>query len=119
MAESVWGSPWNPYECILRTGICQSTPASSHQQSWSRDCPYAKQLFGKDAHTQGADMVDSLCRDLESTAEDGSLGQLSSPQTVLDIAPLAGRLVLFLSGAVDHAVLPSYADRTALTAWFS
>lgn len=35
----------------------------------------------------------------------------------MDVAPLAGRLVLFLSGAVEHAVLPNFAQRVALTSW--
>eukprot|EP01025_Chloroclados_australasicus_P042866 TRINITY_DN45592_c0_g2_i1.p1 TRINITY_DN45592_c0_g2~~TRINITY_DN45592_c0_g2_i1.p1 ORF type:complete len:422 (-),score=46.19 TRINITY_DN45592_c0_g2_i1:435-1700(-) len=39
-------------------------------------------------------------------------------ERVLDIAPLAGRLVLFMSGAVDHAVQPCSSDRVAITAWF-
>ena len=38
-------------------------------------------------------------------------------EAVVDVAPLAGRLVLFLSGAVEHAVLPNFAQRVALTAW--
>lgn len=38
-------------------------------------------------------------------------------QTVLDVPPVSGRMVLFLSGAVDHAVLPAFAERVALTAW--
>ena len=37
---------------------------------------------------------------------------------VLDIAPLPGRAVVFMSGAVDHAVLPVEGGlRAALTAW--
>ena len=36
---------------------------------------------------------------------------------VMDVAPVAGRMVVFLSGCVDHEVLPSYSDRIALTAW--
>ncbi len=36
-----------------------------------------------------------------------------------DIEPLGGRLVLFLSGALDHAVQPSAAARVALTAWMT
>ncbi|KAL9656480.1 hypothetical protein ABK040_005244 [Willaertia magna] len=37
----------------------------------------------------------------------------------IEINPLACRLVLFLSGALDHEVLPSYKDRVALTCWYS
>ena len=36
---------------------------------------------------------------------------------VVDIDPLPGRLIVFLSGAIDHAVLPSHQPRVALTAW--
>lgn len=38
-------------------------------------------------------------------------------EPVVDVAPMAGRLVMFLSGAVEHAVLPNLAQRVALTAW--
>jgi hypothetical protein len=37
---------------------------------------------------------------------------------VLDIAPLAGRIILLLSGAVDHAVAPCTMDLVNITAWF-
>ncbi|KAL0481245.1 prolyl 4-hydroxylase subunit alpha [Acrasis kona] len=36
-----------------------------------------------------------------------------------DIDPVGGRLLLFLSGAVDHQVLSTNKERVALTAWFS
>ena len=36
-----------------------------------------------------------------------------------DVLPEGGRLVVFLAGAVEHEVLPAYAPRVALTAWFS
>ncbi|KAI9203231.1 2OG-Fe(II) oxygenase superfamily-domain-containing protein [Polychytrium aggregatum] len=35
-----------------------------------------------------------------------------------EIAPVGGRLVLFLSGVVDHEVCPSFQDRVAITAWY-
>ena len=38
-------------------------------------------------------------------------------ESVLDIAPVSGRLIVFLSGVIDHAVLPSHNPRVALTAW--
>lgn len=37
--------------------------------------------------------------------------------TTLRIDPIAGRLVLFLSGCVPHEVLPNFADRVAFTMW--
>jgi hypothetical protein len=40
-------------------------------------------------------------------------------EIVLDVAPLGGRLILFLSGAVDHAIAPAGADLVTATAWFS
>jgi SM-20-related protein len=36
-----------------------------------------------------------------------------------DVAPEGGRLVIFMAGAVEHEVLPTFAPRIALTAWFS
>ncbi|KAF9434699.1 hypothetical protein BGZ76_007585 [Entomortierella beljakovae] len=36
----------------------------------------------------------------------------------IDIAPNAGRCVLFLSGVMDHAVMPSFKERVALTSWY-
>lgn len=33
------------------------------------------------------------------------------------IPPLLGRVVIFLSGVIDHAVLPAKKERFALTAW--
>lgn len=41
-----------------------------------------------------------------------------TPDGLVDIAPLAGRLALFRADAVPHAVLPSRAPRYALTAWY-
>lgn len=39
-------------------------------------------------------------------------------EMVLDVAPLGGRCVVFLSGAVDHAVKPTKGERIAVTSWF-
>ncbi len=38
-------------------------------------------------------------------------------QMVLEAAPLAGRLVLFLSGAVEHAVMPCHGEMVTVSAW--
>ena len=52
-------------------------------------------------------------RDIRVSADTSA----NSTYGILDVPPLAGRLVLFLSGAVDHAVLPNHCERIALTAW--
>ena len=49
--------------------------------------------------------------------EPGAKSTEVGTEPVVDVAPLAGRLVLFLSGAVEHAVLPNLSQRIALTAW--
>lgn len=36
-----------------------------------------------------------------------------------DVEPLADRCVVFLSERIEHEVLPSFADRYAIAAWFS
>lgn len=51
-----------------------------------------------------------LCRDSIKRTEVGA-------EPVVDVAPTGGRLVMFLSGAVEHAVLSNSSERVALTAW--
>ncbi|KAJ1629106.1 hypothetical protein T492DRAFT_841056 [Pavlovales sp. CCMP2436] len=53
--------------------------------------------------------------DMAGTIVDG-VGVMAPPRC--DIVPALGRLVLFSSVAVPHAVLPSCAQRHAATAWF-
>lgn len=48
----------------------------------------------------------------------GGVLRLYTPDGSRDVEPLLDRLVLFLSEQVEHEVLPSFALRTALTAWF-
>ena len=46
----------------------------------------------------------------------------SDGEMVLQVAPLPGRLILFLSGAVDHAHQPvgmGASDVASVTAWYS
>ena len=42
----------------------------------------------------------------------------SNGEIFMDIAPRFNRMVIFHSAAVEHAVLPSFAPRIALTTWF-
>jgi len=41
-----------------------------------------------------------------------------APNQVIDIAPIGGRLVIFLSDRYPHQVLPAAAPRFSLTGWF-
>ncbi|KNC78176.1 hypothetical protein SARC_09383 [Sphaeroforma arctica JP610] len=53
-------------------------------------------------------------------ADGGHLRIYKPPMTggdQVEIEPQAGRVIVFLSGAIDHEVMPSYAERLALTAW--
>ena len=57
-----------------------------------------------------------------SADDGGSLRIWSGSDVVasqsIDIAPVGGRLVLFMSDVTLHAVMPTRRDRVALTGWF-
>jgi SM-20-related protein len=51
-------------------------------------------------------------------AEDGGVLRLHVPGGPVAVEPIAGRLVVFLSERIEHEVLPCFAPRWALTAWY-
>ena len=51
-------------------------------------------------------------------AEDGGLLRLHVEPGPVDVEPVAGRLVVFLAETVEHEVLPAFAERLAVTAWY-
>lgn len=48
----------------------------------------------------------------------GGLLRVFEPSGTRELAPLGGRLVVFLADRLPHEVLPGSVDRWALTAWF-
>ncbi len=50
--------------------------------------------------------------------DDGGLLRLHPRATAVDIEPVLDRLVVFLSERVEHEVLPAFAPRLAVTAWY-
>jgi SM-20-related protein len=53
-----------------------------------------------------------------SPADGGALRIATDDGRSRDVLPVGGRLVLFLSQAREHEVLPTNAERLALTGWF-
>lgn len=51
-------------------------------------------------------------------AQGGELRLYLPDERTLDVPPLAGRLVVFLSGEFPHEVLPASHERLSLTGWF-
>jgi SM-20-related protein len=51
-----------------------------------------------------------------TTAHGGELRLHCEPS--VDVAPILGRLVVFMSARLEHEVLPSWAPRLAATAWY-
>lgn len=49
---------------------------------------------------------------------DGGCLRVSPPSGTRDLAPLGGRLVLFLADRLTHEVLPCFGSRRAATAWY-
>lgn len=54
----------------------------------------------------------------EWQAQDGGQLRLYLPKKTIDIPPIGGRLVTFLSDSYHHEVLPGRRDRFSLTGWF-
>jgi SM-20-related protein len=67
-----------------------------------------------------ARMVSSVLYLNDDWPEDagGALRLHFDPDDSVDIAPLGGRLVLFLSAQVEHEVLPATRDRLSIAGWF-
>lgn len=58
--------------------------------------------------------------DKDWSAEHGGSLQISRRKQVIDeVIPVGGRVVVFLSGVMDHQVMPSYHDRIAMTTWMT
>jgi len=51
-------------------------------------------------------------------ATDGGALRATTPDGPVELDPILDRLVVFLSDRVEHEVLPTYAPRYAVTAWF-
>ena len=77
---------------------------------------YARHL---DRSPAGAERVVSLVLYLNETwnAEDGGQLRLHTEPPV-DIVPVGGTVVLFMSQQVEHEVLPTRAERRSLTGWY-
>ncbi|EAZ79575.1 2OG-Fe(II) oxygenase [Algoriphagus machipongonensis] len=45
------------------------------------------------------------------------LPQANGSEEILDISPIGGRLVVFLSGEIPHEVLPTNKERISITGW--
>ena len=68
-------------------------------------------------HAQGWCESDGGCLRFYRTSLEDETGEACSEEDYTDVAPLAGRLVIFRSRTVLHEVRPSYAKRTALSLW--
>ncbi|EIE25588.1 P-loop containing nucleoside triphosphate hydrolase protein [Coccomyxa subellipsoidea C-169] len=103
----------------LRTPPHPPRPPGSIASSMLAEATEASAL---DSLADGASSVDEGSfadgiREIREAEEPGAKSTEVGTEPVVDVAPLAGRLVLFLSGAVEHAVLPNLSQRIALTAW--
>ena len=118
---------WAGWRCSSRRTQCRiaphaaSLPLIAAAQTQRTVQPLVAQLLcGRDLSAQACEGLHA-CRDAQLARQRGQQDQERTEpgvEAVVDVAPLAGRLVLFLSGAVEHAVLPTMgAERVAITAW--
>lgn len=74
---------------------------------------------GADLETSGAATARN-CKDCCQQSLGAGESRDGVDENFLDVAPVAGRAVVFFSGAVEHEVLPvtGHTPRAALTTWF-
>jgi len=88
---------------------------------WSSEDGGCVRLFlpdGKDATRRLILQERSRTEDVEDPRDGSCLQSNASGEVFTDVAPLANRLLLFLSNEVEHEVLPTNSPRFALTTWF-
>ena len=105
MVDGCWccGSADRKCNALQVTAVCYANP------EWHNGCGGQLRVW----LPQGAD---SSCFPYCGTCPGVTLDFVEG---TVDIAPLSGRVVIFLSGAIDHAVLPSHARRVAVSAWMT
>ncbi|KAK9909122.1 hypothetical protein WJX75_007516 [Coccomyxa subellipsoidea] len=106
----------------LRLSATPSHPRMAQGSVASSVLAEATEASVLDSLADGASSVDegSVAEEIRGNRDAEEPGNKSTEvgtEPVVDVAPLGGRLVLFLSGAVEHAVLPNLSQRIALTAW--
>lgn len=85
---------------------------------------YAAPNRGYDRHVdsfrgQESRRITTICYLNEDwTATDGGSLRLFVDGDTVEILPEAGRMVVFLSDQLEHQVMPTERDRSALTAWY-
>jgi hypothetical protein len=91
-----------------------------HRDSLPSDASGANDDWGKSQRR-----ITTICYGTNSStfteASGGQLRLFPSPMAgsgEIDISPKPGRLVVFLSGSMDHAVCPCFTNRVAMTVWW-
>jgi hypothetical protein len=62
-------------------------------------------------------LITYLNPDWDDEKHGGILRLFRKGQVIQDVSPKAGRSILFLSGVIDHQVMPAFRDRVAITCW--
>ena len=93
----------------------------AHFACYPVDSFYKKHLdqFSQGSNNQSRQLSSVLYLNKNWQASDGGELRLHlNDNLFIDISPIAGRLVLFLSAQFWHEVLPAKAERLSLTGWF-
>eukprot|EP00798_Chlamydomonas_sp_ICE-L_P030218 gene30218-35206_t len=135
--QAAQGPSWMPELAVPRSLMLAVYPGEGAYYARHLDNDVVQQSYGGEAGTSGpswqgppgqrvADRAVTaiiyLNQDWVSEKNGGNLrlfhaGGSPGGEEHTDVAPLAGRLVLFQSRLLDHEVLPAYHRRWALSAW--
>lgn len=97
---------------------CQSVTLGMHASSGDQHAVEVMQQLSADCDAQKVQLRCAIGSSLHhELPQNGLHYSIVKEEPVVDLDPVSGRVVVFLSGAIDHAVLPSHRPRVALTAW--
>jgi Rps23 Pro-64 3,4-dihydroxylase Tpa1-like proline 4-hydroxylase len=81
-----------------------------HRDAFPTDDP-------SDTEQRRLTFISYLNPDWDEEKHGGVLRLFRKGKVIQDISPKAGRSVLFLSGVMDHQVMPAFRERVAITCW--
>lgn len=115
--QAYWDAMQNLREALNRRLLLGMETLEAHYALYPTGAGYARHRDRfRDSDARVLSSVIYLNRDWQ--ADDGGALRLHLPDGPIDVPPVGGTLVLFLSDEIEHEVLPARRERLSIAGWF-